>query len=286
LTNKRLLTQTTINGRLVKKGNDKISVFDNSLLYAEGLFETILAIDNKIYYLDEHLKRMYKGAKILGLKIPVSRDTLIKWMEKTINAHPDKILKLRMTLTSGESARWVGIQGKQQVILSASTHQLPVKPFKLHVSDFKVDQDSVFRRIKTLSFAIHAAAFNQARVKKCDDAIMLNEKGNIAEVTSANIFWVDNNKIYTPPIGAGCLEGITRKVVIKEAKKNGWLVKEKDISLEKLLKVDEIFISSSLKLVAPVGYVKANGKSFRFKTGEITKQLSKQFLGLVGLNNY
>jgi branched-chain amino acid aminotransferase len=282
---KKLITKTTINGRLVKKGNDKISVFDNSLLYAEGLFETFLSVDNKIYYLNEHLKRLIKGAQILGLKIPVKKETLINWMEKTIKAHPDKILKLRLTLTSGESARWVGNQGKQQIILSASPHRIQIKPFKLHVSEFKVDQDSVFRRIKTLSYAIHAAALNQARVKKCDDAIMLNEKGNIAEVTSANIFWVDNGKIFTPPIGAGCLEGITRKIVIKEAKKNGWIIREKDISLSKLLKMDEIFISSSLKLVAPVGYIKTSNKSFRFKTGEITKQLSKQFLELVDLDD-
>lgn len=282
---KRFITKTTINGRLVKRGNDKISVFDNALLYAEGLFETLLSVDNKIYYLNEHLKRLYKGARILGLKIPVNKETLVKWMEKTVNAHPDKILKLRLTLTSGESGRYVGIQGKQQVILSASPHILPTKPFKLNVSNFKVDQDSVFRRIKTLSYAIHAAALNQARINKCDDAIMLNEKGNIAEVTSANIFWVEKGRIFTPPIGAGCLEGITRKVVIKEAGKKGWNIKEKDISLDKLLIMDEIFISSSLKLVAPVGLIKAKDKSYRFKTGEFTKQLSDQFLKLVGLRN-
>jgi len=283
LKDKKLITKTTINGRLVKKGSDKISVFDNSLLYAEGLFETLLSVDNEIYYLNEHLKRLYKGARILGLKIPVDRAILVRWMYKTVKAHPDKILKLRLTLTSGESDRWVGIQGKQQVILSASPHNIPTEPFKLHVSEFKVDQDSVFRRIKTLSYAIHAAALNQARINKCDDAIMINEKGNVAEVTSANIFWVEKGRIFTPPIGSGCLEGITRKAVIKEAKKNGWEIKEKNISINKMLQMNEIFISSSLKLVAPVKTIKTKDKSYRFKTGEITKQLTKQFIKLVGL---
>lgn len=274
---KSLLTVTTINGKLVKRGDDKISVFDNSLLYAEGLFETFLAIDDRLIFADEHIKRLFKGAKVMGLEIPVDKDRLSKWMIKTIKAHPDSVKKLRLTLTSGEAARWVGVQGKQQVILSASPHEMPTKSFKLHVSDFKIDQDSVFRRIKTLSYAIHAAALKQAKKEKCDDALMLNEKDQIAEVTSANIFWVKNKKIYTPPLGAGCLEGITRLVVFKIAKKLGYKIVEKNSKIEILLKADEIFISSSLKLVIGVSKIKVGKKTHTIPTGSITKEISEQF---------
>ena len=158
-----LKTVTSINGRLVRRGQDKISVFDNSLLYAEGLFETLLAIDDRIIFLKEHLQRLHKGARVIGLKVPVNSDTLTKWMVMTVRAHPDRVTKLRLTMTSGESARWTGEQGKPQVILSASPHEMPRKPFRLYVSEFRVDQESLFRRIKTLSYAIHAAALNQAR---------------------------------------------------------------------------------------------------------------------------
>lgn len=280
---KRLHTTTTINGRLVKRGDDKISVFDNSLLYAEGLFETFLAVGDNIIFLDDHLKRLYKGARVLGLKIPVDKNRLSNWMKRTVSEHPDRITKLRMTLTSGEAARWVGISGKQQVILSASPHTMATKPFKLHVSEFKVDQDSIFRRIKTISYAIHAAALKKAKKLKYDDAILLNEKGNVAEVTSANIFWVEKGKIFTPPLGAGCLEGITRIKVINEARKIGIAVAEQNISLKKLLKADEIFISSSLKLVAPVSRIKNEKTVYKFNAGPITGSLQKYFLQLIGL---
>ena len=276
-------TVTTINGRFVEKKDALISVFDNSLLYAEGLFETFLAIDDRIIFVEDHLKRLYKGAEVIGLKIPVSSDKLIKWMIKTARLHPGKIKKLRMTITSGEASKWIGKQGKSQVILSASPHKMPEKPFALLVSQYRVDQNSIFRRIKTISYAIHAAALKQGHEKNYDDALMLNEKGNIAEVTSANIFWVEKGKIFTPPINAGCLEGVTRKSVLTESRKIGIKISERNITLSKMLKADEIFISSSLKLIIGVGKIIEGRKVHLIPAGPVTSALSIHFRKLVSL---
>ena len=120
----------------------KISVLDNALLYAEGLFETLLACDDRVLFLKEHLDRLYRGAAVLDLKPPVSRKQLTEWMRYTAKAHPARIKKLRLTITSGESERWVGVAGKAQVILTAAPHTLPTQPYRLQVSDFKIDQDS------------------------------------------------------------------------------------------------------------------------------------------------
>jgi len=267
----------------VEKKDALISVFDNSLLYAEGLFETFLAIDDRIIFVEDHLKRLYKGAEVIGLKIPVSSDKLIKWMIKTARLHPGKIKKLRMTITSGEASKWIGKQGKSQVILSASPHKMPEKPFALLVSQYRVDQNSIFRRIKTISYAIHAVALKQAHEKKYDDALMLNEKGNIAEVTSANIFWIEKGKIFTPPINAGCLEGVTRKSVLTESRKIGIEISERNITLSKMLKADEIFISSSLKLIIGVGKIIEGRKVHLIPAGPVTAALSIHFRKLVSL---
>jgi len=280
---KKLKTVTTINGHFVQRGEDKISVFDNSLLYAEGLFETFLAINHRIIFLDEHINRLFKGAGVVGLKIPVSREILVRWMNKTVQAHPSQMVKLRLTMTSGEAARWVGIKGNPQVILSASPHELPQKPFKLYVSNFTVDQGSIFRRIKTISYAIHAAALKQAKLIKYDDTLLLNGKKQIAEVTSANIFWVKKSHIYTPPLDAGCLEGTTRSIVIKEAAKLGYPLTEKNTKLPEILTADEIFISSSLKLIIGVSHIKTDDNTFRIKSGPITKTLKEHFKKITGL---
>ncbi|RKX29095.1 MAG: hypothetical protein DRP47_02595 [Candidatus Zixiibacteriota bacterium] len=279
-----LKTVTTINGRFVRRGNDKISVFDNSLLYAEGLFETFLAIGNQAIFAEEHLRRLYKGAKIIGLKIPIPSERLNSWMTSTLRRHPDYIKKLRLTVTSGEAARWVGKQGRPQVILSASPHELPTKPFSLYVSLYRVDQDSVFRRIKTISYAIHASALKQAHARRCDDALLLNTNGHIAEITTANIFWVKKGRIYTPPITAGCLEGVTRKFVIKESRRLGFDVVEQNITLEKLFQAEEVFISSSLKLVLGVSTIREGRRIHKLPTGFVTQLLSDHFRKLIGID--
>ena len=276
-------TVTTINGRIVPESKAVISVFDNALLYAEGLFETLLGIDDRPIFTREHLARLHKGAKVIGLKLPVSDAVLVHWMKETLKAHPDRVKKLRLTMTSGESARWVGRQGKPQVILSASPHEIPRDPFRLIVSDFKVDHASVFRNIKTLSYVISAAALRQAKDRKFDDAILLNERNEVAEVTSANIFWSQGKRVYTPPLSAGCLEGITRKFVFKEADKIGIKIIERRVDLSGLLQAEEIFISSSLKLVAPVSEIVAVRRTHRFPVGPVAQQLSVRFDHLVGV---
>jgi len=273
MTPQRARTITTINGRRVRDDHATISVFDNSLLYAEGLFETFLACEDRVLFMDEHVDRLYRGARVIDLAPPVSRRTLARWMKATVKAHPDRITKLRLTITSGEAARWVGVAGKPQVILSAAPHALPTEPFRLQVSNFRVDQDSEFRRIKTISYAIHAAALRHARLDGFDDALMLNKKGHVAEVTSANIFWRRGNRIYTPPVAAGCLEGVTRRVIFGGAKEHGLSIAERSESFEHMITADEVFIASSLKLAIGVAEIAEGRRRYRFAPGATTERI-------------
>ena len=188
-----------------------------------------------------------------------------------------------MTLTAGEAARWAGKQGSPRLILSAAEHTISTHPYKLHVSCFAIDEGSVFRRIKTISYALHAAALKKAEIIGCDDALLLNSKRQIAEVTSANIFWVKGGSVFTPAIEDGCLKGVTRGRVLAESKKLGLSVTEKTGYLRSLLTADEIFVSSSLKLIAPVSLIVHGQMNYTFEVGEITRQLRKQFFRLVRL---
>ena len=275
MTSERALTVTTINGRPVSEEEARISVFDNALLYAEGLFETFLACDDRVLFLDEHLDRLYRGARVIDLTPPVSRDKLARWMKATVSAHPAHIKKLRLTITSGEARKWVGVQGKSQVILAAAPHTIPTLPFRLQVSDFRVDQDSEFRRIKTISYAIHAAALKRALQNRFDDALMINQKGQVAEVTSANIFWRRGRTVYTPPLSAGCLEGVTRHVILKGVKKHGVKMVERTEPLARLVTAEEVFISSSLKLVIGVSEIVHGKKRYRFAAGDSTHRIGE-----------
>jgi branched-chain amino acid aminotransferase len=283
MTSRRTLTVTTINGKQVSGDEAKISVLDNALLYAEGLFETFLACDDRVLFLDEHLDRLYRGARVINLTPPVNRDKLSRWMKATVAAHPARIKKLRLTITSGEAPRWTGIQGRPQVILSVAPHTIPTEPFRLQVSDFRVDQDSEFRRIKTISYAIHAAALKRALHDGFDDALMINQKGRVAEVTSANIFWRRGRSVYTPPLSAGCLEGVTRHVVLKGEKNHGVRIIERTEPLEHMITADEVFITSSLKLLIGVSEIVHRRKRYRLAAGDTTRHLSEWLRRVAGI---
>jgi branched-chain amino acid aminotransferase len=277
-------TVTTINGRRVPKSGAKISVFDNALLYADGVFETFLAIGKHVVFLEEHLDRLYRGASVVGLKLPVERTTLARWMVATVAAHPDNIKKLRLTITSGESPRWTNTQGKPQVILSTAPHRVPTKPFRLLVSDFLIEHNSIFRWIKTLSYVVNASALKRAIARGCDDALLLNTRKQIAEITSANIFWVRKNRIFTPSPESGCLGGVTRLVLIEEARKLGYRVDEVSAGFRSLLSADELFLTSSLKLALPISTILKGDATYTFKTGPVTRRLSAHMRKLVGLS--
>lgn len=266
-----------IDGKKVTKSNAKISVFDNSLFYADGLFETFMAFGDNIIFLKDHLKRLKKGADLINLKIPVSDKTLEKWLTRANDANRAPIKKIRLTITAGESSFWAGKPGRPRVIIIVTDYKMPTAPFRLTVSPYRIDQASPFRNVKTLSFIIEMTSRKQAYSSKYDDAILLSRDGYIAETTSANIFWVKKGTLYTPPLEAGCLEGMIRKHIIEIAGLNNIPIVEKSSRLSTFLKADEIFVSSSLKLIIPVTAITHN-KAYHYKHGPLTKKLNKILL--------
>lgn len=262
----------SINGKAVPNNRAKISVFDNSLFYADGLFETLLAIGDKVIFLDDHLDRLEKGAALIGINLPVTRDKIRQWINAANLKNSAPVKKVRVTVTAGDSAFWAGKRTDPRIIVIVTEYEIPAKPFRLTVSPFRVDQHSPFRNVKTLSFIIEMTSRKRAYSESFDDGILLNRKGNVAETTSANLFWVKNGVLFTTPLTAGCLEGMTRKHIIELAKTEKIPVKIKNIKLADFLKSDEIFVTSSLKLILPVISITADRK-FTYKAGRITKKL-------------
>ena len=260
---------TSINGKLVTDAQAKISVFDNSLLYAEVLFETYMAIDDRIAFAKEHFERLLKGAGLLGIKIPVGGKQLLQWLTKTAAKHPARIKRLRLTITSGDSKVWRENPGQPRVICSAVAHQFDLSPQLLFVPDFRVDGDSSFNQIKTIAYGLRAAALRTAQKNGCEDALLLNHKDNVTELTSANIFWIKDGKIFTPPLSAGCLEGVTRRVLLQEGTKQIWGITEKNCTLDELSQADEAFSTSSVRLARPVGEIKSQTLNCKIKQGQV-----------------
>ncbi|HHI03178.1 MAG TPA: hypothetical protein ENL22_06625 [candidate division Zixibacteria bacterium] len=273
----------SINGKAVPNSQAKISVFDNSLFYADGLFETLMAIGGKPVFLDDHLRRLEKGADLIGIKLPVSIETISRWIVGANKKNEAPVKKIRVTVTAGDSAFWAGKKSAPRIIIIVTEYELPTKPFRLTVSPFRVDGRSPFRNVKTLSFIIEMTSRKQAYSEKYDDAILLNRRGNVAETTSANLFWVKKGVLYTTPLTAGCLEGMTRKHIIDLAKKNDIPARIKNIKLDELLKSDEIFVTSSLKLILPVISIDTD-KRHEYRSGPLTKRLKSLLIRYIQQN--
>jgi len=108
-----------------------------------------------------------------------------------------------------------------------------------------------------------------------DDAILLNHKNHVAETSSANIFWIKNCELFTSPLTAGCLEGMTRRHILHIARNAGIKASERNTDLKSLLNADEIFISSSIKLILPVTHIYHDNVGYDFAAGETTVLLQR-----------
>ncbi len=266
----------SINGKHLAKDQAVLSVFDNSLFYADGLFETLLAVKDRPVFLLDHLERLRKGAELIHLKIPFSLSTIERWIYDAVKKNKSRIKKVRITVTSGNSAFWAGKETKPVVIIIVTEFNPPTDPFRLSISPFRIDGKSPFRKVKTLSFIIEMTSRRGAYMDGFDDAVLLNRSGNIAEATSANIFWIKNGKLFTPPLSAGCLDGMSRKHILALAQKHGIPAFEKNINLNNFLKADEIFVTSSLKLILPVTHIQSV-KMHKFAVGKLTLRLQALF---------
>jgi len=273
-----------INGRTVKKSRACVSVFDNSLFYAEGLFETLLAIEGRAVYLEDHLDRLEKGAALINLDIPCSRKRLRSWIKRAIKLNGQRIVKVRVTATAGDSAFWAGRKSRSRIIIIVTDYEIPTGSFRLGVSPFRVDQGSPFRNVKTLSFVIEMTSRKHAYSGRLDDHILLNRAGYVAEATSANIFWIKGGRLFTTPLASGCLDGMTRKHVMKLAGELGIKAAKRNIRLNRLVMADEIFISSSLKLIMPVRSIRTD-RVYRFPTGPITSELKAALIDQIASPN-
>ncbi len=265
----------SINGRLYDYRQASISIFDYTLHCAIGLFESILAVDDRIIYLDEHLDRMEAGLTKLNIRNNYDRTSLTRALKRTVRAHPDRIKKVKVILTHGYSDLWPGNRPGPKMITIVMKHRLEFKKQKLMVSPMVITSANPMRGLKSLSFMTEWMSQHRARQEGYDQGIIINQAGQIAETGSANLFVVRKGSLYTPPVGAGGLPGIVRSKIIKIAQASDLPCHEKKLTPENLISADEIFTTSSFKLVWPVVALKLD-KVYEYKPGAISLSIYKR----------
>ena len=273
-----------LNDKFVDEKEAKISIFDHGLLYGDGVFEGIRVYSGKIFELDAHIRRLYESAKVTRLEIPLSRQKLIEVTQECVKA--DNVVDgyIRLVITRGVGTLGLNpfVCKEPQVFIIASSIQL--YPEELYEKGLKVISAATIRnhplsvppQVKSLNYLNNILAKIEALDRNVPEAIMYNHEGYVAEATGDNVFIVRDGIIYTPPVQAGSLMGITRDVVIKLAEKEGLKVVEKNLTRFDLYVCDELFLTGTAAEV--IGVVDVDGRVIGDgKPGPITKLLREKF---------
>ncbi|MBM3255303.1 MAG: branched-chain-amino-acid transaminase [Candidatus Omnitrophica bacterium] len=274
-----------INGKFYEKNEAKISVFDHGLLYGDGVFEGIRSYNRLVFKLKEHIDRLFESAHTLMLKIPLSKERLIKAVLSTLKANNLKDAYIRLVVTRGEGDLGLDprkCNGNTTIIIIADKIALyPEKFYKqglalISVPTIRNLPEALNPQIKSLNYLNNILAKIEALNCGYDEAIMLDSLGYVAECTGDNIFIVKDKHLYTPPQCMGTLRGITRDTVLEIARKGRISVHEHVLTRHELYISDECFLTGTAAEIVPV--VKVDGRIIGSgKPGKFTLGLMKKF---------
>jgi len=282
-----------MNGKLVPFKAAKVHVLTHALHYSTSIFEGIRCYDtpegSAIFRLPEHVDRFFNSARMYSMKMPYSKKKITDAIVKTVNASKLKQCYIRPLAYYGYGTMGLTpTNNKVDVSISCWEWKMgeskagKFSGAKCKISKWiRIDSKSQPMQAKSAANYSNAAlARMEALNAGYDEAIMLNNKGHVAEGSAENIFVVKNGKITTPPLDADILNGITRDSAIKLLKSNKIKVIEKNLRINDLLKADEIFMTGTAAEVKSVTRVNKT-KIGSGKMGDITKELQESFMDTV-----
>lgn len=276
--------QIFMNDRLVPAEQAMVSVYDHGLLYGDGVFEGIRVYNKKVFLLAEHVERLYESARAIRLEIPMTQTQMAEAVEKTCAANSIVDGYVRLVVTRGAGALGLDIRktANPQIIIIAATIKLYSE--ELYQQGLKIITASTIRnhpgalspRIKSLNYLNNILAKIEGTDAGCEETLMLNHKGDIAECTGDNIFIVKRGILKTPPTDAGILEGITRNCVVQLAAKAKIPVQEITLQRHDVYTADECFLTGTAAEVIAV--VEIDGRKIGAGVpGPITQDLRQRF---------
>lgn len=272
-----------LNGKLVPEDQAVVSVFDRSFLYGDGLFETMLVANGKVFRWDQHVQRLERGAAFLKITIPFSTEALHRSAHELIhkNQMPDALL--RLTLSRGIAPRGYSPKGAENPIVVMSLHPFSglakqtAPKWKLITSSVRLPANEKLAQFKTCNKLAQILARAEAEAAGAEEALLLNTDGFVVEGSGSNLFWVERDAVCTPPLASGILAGVTRAVVREICHKLGIKFAEASVTSEMLKSNDGVFLSLS-----SWGIVEANSLDGRMlKRSPLVPELRRAYAELV-----
>jgi branched-chain amino acid aminotransferase len=271
-----------IDGQFYAKEDAKISVFDHGLLYGDGIFEGIRAYNGRVFRLDEHIDRLYDSAKAILLQIPLTADEMKKVVVESCRINEIKDGYIRLVVTRGVGDLGLNPNKCPKATVFCIATGISIYPEEVYQKGLKIVTAATQRigpaslspAIKSLNYLNQIMARIEGNLAGADELIVLNSEGYVAECTADNVFVIKKGQIFTPPVSAGALGGITRRAVMDLAVEMGTQILETNLTRYDLWVADEIFLTGTAAEVVPVreldGRIIGEGKPGPV-TGKFTK---------------
>ena len=272
-----------LNGQFVPEAEAKVSVFDRSFLYGDGLFETVRIYAGRPFLWPQHLARLREGAKFLGIRIPLSDAGFTDAATSLIGRNAMHGSLLRITLSRGVGRRGYSPKGADDPVLVMTLHPAtdndPADPvcWTLATASFRVPAGDRLATFKTANKLAQVLARAEAEERGADEALLLNTDGRFAEAASSNLFWIEDGVVCTTPLAEGLLAGVTRAFVVDLARRLGLPTAERSCGLGQLQQAEGVFLTTSSLEIVPA--TRLDGEPLR--SSPITKQLHEAYRKVV-----
>lgn len=247
---------TSAAGRLVSASEPALSLLDHGFLLGDGLFETILTRGDRPMALRRHLNRLATSAHIIGVD-SVDEAAVLAAVQQVLGddlVRSTSLGRMRITLTSGVGPLGMARGADPSISVLWQPLTSSDAPVSLAVSPRVRWSGEMLNAHKHTSWLSNVLAYRDAAGAGASDALLLNDRGEVVETATANIFAVKDGTLITPPLESGCLPGITRQLVIESLPTNMRFA-QMAFSLDELLSCDEVFVTSSLRLIQSVSNI-------------------------------
>ncbi len=270
-----------LNNGLVPRAQAVVSVFDHGFLYGDGVYETMRVYDDVIFMVDEHLARLRRSASMIGLMVPMDNDRIKNSIYDTLGANSLRNAYVRLTLSRGYGPLGLDPDLCGEATFVIMTEQMREYPKEFYEKGIRIivaktrrnPIDAVNPQIKSLNFLNNILAKIEAKSEDAYEAVMLNVQGHVAEGTVSNLFFCSDDFLCTPSVDCGILDGITRRLVLDIASRQGLRVSEGRFTTDDIYRSSEVFITNTTMEVMPVCRVDRT----EYGVGNVSRLLRKAY---------
>jgi branched-chain amino acid aminotransferase len=269
------------NDKVIELSEASIAPTLGGLLYGWGVFTTLRIYDNRAFAFRYHWERLERHAEKARTPIPLEMEKAESAIQELISANNVQQGKARITILKGEAGSWRGATQRDAdaLIFTSSEIYRAQSNLALTVSPYRAHSSAPLAGVKRTSLIENLLALEEARSRNFDEAIMLNERGEMVAATAANIFWSQGDEVFTPSLATGCVAGITRRLVIEIATKFKLHVVEGSFTTQRLLEAREVFLTSTAREIAIASSFDL--KEYSRKEARIARLINREFQKII-----